>query len=689
MRRSIVNRSIVTTTTGTRRRAVSLGLVTALIALLLGAGTGALARLQATLDGPSPATGHAAVIAQGVGEMPFDPIAWRIVRDTAEPLDVALPVERALGFVVAEPDGVHVVDETLGTQERLAAGEASFVAEADVQIRASLTDASASYLRIALVAEADASEPGDDELVFGGQAFAAPEGRRDIDLLRDTLDLDEQSTIAGGDYPVLIMATAGSIEITVGGEPVQLAAGEATEVTGDITVTGLEEGSRVSAGVIGPDVPVPPRTTGTVTVGLFLCDPGVAAEDLGDPIDPDVAASCAPAGDASATLSDADGNELTLDDAEAVREGVYSWNGLSFGDYLITPDATGELVYADREGAQIAGGDVAIDQEFPDVHVDVYIIQSGTGTITATVYNCPEGWGPDSDPAECALTTEGFDITLTSDAATFTLADAEATDSGYVWSGLPVSEDADTLGEGYFVIEESVLPDGYNAFTIFGATAPDGQGGFDYVNLTPDAPDAEVSIYNWNEADPTGTITLDAIECPTVDSGLQDCTRTNGPAGISGIYIQDVDGANEPFTEGNATQDGNGPFVWVNVPLAAYFMDTSGLLPPDGFQIVSVVLTPDGADVGGGFEITDDLRIANIVVVLAPVTGGNEEPAADADADGLSDDDEAVYGTDAANPDSDGDCHADGPEVEAGTDALDSASFPEGDCDMIESTEEN
>src|SRR5215204_1653403 len=214
--------------TSARRRTSWLGLVTAAaLVLLLGANTGALARLQATLDSPSPATGHAAVIAQGVGEMTADPIAWRIVRDSAEPLDVALPVERALGFVVAEPDGVHVVDETLGTQERLAVGEASFVSEGAVQLRASLTDGDASYLRIALVAEADATDPGDDELVFGGQSFAGPEGRRDIDLLRDTLDLDEQSNIAGGDFPVLLMATAGSIEISASGEPVQLAAGEA------------------------------------------------------------------------------------------------------------------------------------------------------------------------------------------------------------------------------------------------------------------------------------------------------------------------------------------------------------------------------------------------------------------------------------------------------------------------------
>lgn len=684
-----------TSTSHRRRPFYGLAAVVTLIALL-GMQAGALARLQATLDGPSPATGHASVIAQGVSELPYDPVAWRVVRDTAEPLDVALPVERALGFVVAEPDGVHVVDVSAGTQDRLAPGEASFVAESAAQTRASLTDADSSYLRIALVAEADVNDPGNDEMVFAGTAFAAPEGRRDIDLLRDVLGQDEESQIAGGDYPVLIVATGGAIEIDAGDQPVELQAGDAAEFTGDITVLGLQDGSSFIAGVIGPDVPVPPRTSGTITVATYLCEPGITPSDLGDPVDAEVAASCVPVSDDVApTLTNPDGDELTTDDAETVRDGTYGWIGIPFGDYSVNapavlPEGAGDPTFYDREGNALESSDVTIDRDTPDVHLDLYLFQSGAGSVTATVYNCPDGWSPESsDPAECEVAAEGFELTLADGSQNneaLTLADAEQVESSFVWSDLGLSEDADTLGEGFYVIDEPTLPDGYNAYSTSADDTTD--DGFAYVNLTAETPDAEIAIYNYSTENPVGTITLDTLECPSVDSGPQDCGRTFGPTGVTGVYIADINGEFGALTEENASQEGDGPFVWPQVPLASYFMDTSALTAPEGYEIVSVILTPDGTDISAGFELTEDNSIANILVLVAPV-GGSAETPADSDSDGLSDADEASAGTDASNPDSDGDCHADGPEVDAGTDPLNGESLPEGDCDSIEANEEN
>ena len=74
----------------------------------------------------------------------------------------------------------------------------------------------------------------------------------------------------------------------------------------------------------------------------------------------------------------------------------------------------------------------------------------------------------------------------------------------------------------------------------------------------------------------------------------------------------------------------------------------------------------DGAEIAAG---------TNPLVADAAVT-----PAAssDADADRLSDANEASYGTDPNNPDSDGDGWYDGDEVNLGTNPLDASSFPSG-----------
>src|SRR5262245_52094537 len=73
--------------------------------LLVGPG-GALALLQAAQDGPSPAQGHAEVIAHGVSQMPAQQIAWRVVIDSAENLDTAEPLSRPLGFALADQDAI-------------------------------------------------------------------------------------------------------------------------------------------------------------------------------------------------------------------------------------------------------------------------------------------------------------------------------------------------------------------------------------------------------------------------------------------------------------------------------------------------------------------------------------------------------------------------------------------------------
>ena len=679
-----------------RRRSLPAIAAILTVMALLGSQMGVLARLQATLDAPSPATGHASVIAQGVAEMPVDPIAWRVVLDTAEPIETAAPIERALGFVVAEPDGVQVIDASIESQQRLATGEASFVPEASVQTRASLTAAATNYLRVALVSEEDAKDPGSDELVFGGTAFAAPTGLRDIDLVRDVLTLDENTTIAASDYPTLVITTGGAIEVTVDGERTRLADGEAAEFTGDLIITGFSETSSFVAGVIGPEVPVPPRTTGTVTLAVYQCAAGVSPSSLGSPIEDGATDNCGTVRNpVTVALTTPDGDALTLGEAESVRDGVYAWTALPFGDYTIDdatnlPSGASNPTFYDGNGYAFVNNDVSISDDSPDVRINLFIFSTGSGSITVTVFNCPSGWSPDDlDPNGCDPITSGFGLSLSNGNTgdSLTLNDASSAGDSFVWSGLGLSPDADTYSDGYYVIDEPSVPDGFNAYTVSG-TSGDGL----YVNLTGDSPNAAITVFNYITANPTGTITLDSIVCPSVDSSPDLCSREFGPAGISGVFIQDTEGIYGSLTEGNASQEGNGPYVWPNVPVSFYYMDTGSLVAPDGYEIFAVVLTPDGINVSGGFDISEDVPIANIVVLLAPIGGGGDESTptpedVNVDADGLTDEDETTFGTDSLNPDSDEECHLDGPEIEAGTDPLDAGSAPSGECDLVTGSE--
>jgi hypothetical protein len=77
---------------------------------------------------------------------------------------------------------------------------------------------------------------------------------------------------------------------------------------------------------------------------------------------------------------------------------------------------------------------------------------------------------------------------------------------------------------------------------------------------------------------------------------------------------------------------------------------------------------PNNADTDGDF-IADGDEIANGTNPFMPPGSGTG--AADHDGDGLSNNEEAALGTNPLNPDSDGDGNSDGDQVAAGTDALD------------------
>ena len=140
-------------------------LVAPLVALLaLGGVLGAAALQELDADAPSPAQGHAEVIAHGVAPLPADEVAWRVTRAEA-PRPTDLPAQDALGFVLADEDALLLNDLDTGRQARLAAGEAAFASAGVRQQQVPLGDESVAYFQIDLVAAGDADDAGGAERV--------------------------------------------------------------------------------------------------------------------------------------------------------------------------------------------------------------------------------------------------------------------------------------------------------------------------------------------------------------------------------------------------------------------------------------------------------------------------------------------------------------------------------------------
>ncbi len=250
-------------------------------------------------DGPSPASGHAAVIAQEVSTMPATDLAWRIVEDRAEPIDVAAFEERALGFVVAAEEAIVLTDAS-GTQKRLARGEAAFVPADVSQMRASLTNELVPYDRIGLVSPDFAEDAGGDRLLFASESFRGPDSSlgSDLDLVRDVLAEGESTVLPETGFPTLIFATNGIVDLNVGAtDRIRLGAGEAATVTGEVEVVAQGQGTAsFVAAMIGPDVPAPPTPpVGSIALQVRGCQPGIDfAEASNAAFDVGVIGECAP-----------------------------------------------------------------------------------------------------------------------------------------------------------------------------------------------------------------------------------------------------------------------------------------------------------------------------------------------------------------------------------------------------------
>lgn len=658
---------------------------------------GVMARLQTTVDGPSPAQDHAEVIAQGVAGMPAEQIAWRVVVDEAEPLDVAEPQERALGFALADADAIVVNDLSDGTQTRLAAGEASFVADGVLQQRASLGEQTASYYRLALVPVESANDEGGDQLVFGGDGFAAPDGNRDIDLVRDVLQQDEKTSLDDAGYPVLILVTAGELEVDAGGgEPQTMTTGDAAEFSGDLDLTGTDAGETAFvAAVIGPEVPVPPRFFGTIALGVYACEVGVAPDDLENPGDP-ASTGCAPVTESfDVALLTATDDQIPLANARNPEDGLYVWEGLAFGDYGIgkpseVPAGTTDQVLYDADGNALETGELTIDRQTPDVRVNLYLFAAASGSVTVHVLNCPPGMTAETLAGDsCDPATEGFDLVIElfegdGQGDSLTLADATEDAGGYTWSEieLPASGEARTLG-----LHETTLPEGFETYVAVGPEGPlefveDGAGpAYFSFDLSTEAPGIQLTVYNFQPGEATGEVSLTAYLCPSAEATDEECIA-NGTYPIDDVLIV-TPGEDPPLTLDNATADGD-TLRWSGLTLGSYGLNLGDVAISGDVSIDQILGVTGGENGQYSFELTADapsvdiqlLVVGEEVVASPPPDETDDDTDTDADGDGLTDAEEVDLGTDPAVADSDGDGADDGIEVDAGTDPLDPNSAP-------------
>jgi hypothetical protein len=234
-------------------------------------------------DEPSPASGTAQVIAQGVVDIQDGDLRWQITEGTAQPPADATESTGELGFLIVDSGVLLAEDVTTGEQHRLPSGEAMLMLGGAEQVRAALGSEPAVYRSLALV-DADGAPPADEDLPFASEPFQGPGARHDMDLLRDALGPAETMTIPAGAAPTLVLVLDGVAEIaSETGDVFSLGEGEAVSLTGPVVVTATDNGATVTAAYIGPAVPQLAQSAATPVPGQRVIEsPGTPTPDAAE-----------------------------------------------------------------------------------------------------------------------------------------------------------------------------------------------------------------------------------------------------------------------------------------------------------------------------------------------------------------------------------------------------------------------
>jgi hypothetical protein len=218
-------------------------------------------------DEPSPASGTAQVIAQGVVDIQDGDLRWQITEGTAPPPANATESTSDLGFLIVDSGVLLAEDAATSEQRRLPPGEAMLTLGGAEQLLAAMGSEPAVYRSLALV-DADGVPPADENLPFTSEPFPGAGARHDMDLLRDALGPGATMTIPAGAAPTLVLVLDGVAEVaSETGDVFSLGEGEAVSLTGPIVVTATDNGATVTAAYIGPAVPLLAQSAATPVPG--------------------------------------------------------------------------------------------------------------------------------------------------------------------------------------------------------------------------------------------------------------------------------------------------------------------------------------------------------------------------------------------------------------------------------------
>jgi hypothetical protein len=243
-----MNSNMTTSHRWTRRR--WLGMAGALVAGTLIATTGSGLAQNGLGNGFSPANGHMQVIAQQVAAFDDDTYAWYVV-EREGPESRFAPAGPS--FALGAAGSALLIDDLTQQESRLAPGEAiALRAGSDYAAQALDSEATALF-ELGLRATDD--EEG--EAAYAGSTFAAPAGKRDLDLVRDVLSPGEAATIVASDAPVLLLVTEGEVSVIEAGNmfAMDVEAGSIIELVDEAIVkaAGDDDASFVAA-IVGEEV---------------------------------------------------------------------------------------------------------------------------------------------------------------------------------------------------------------------------------------------------------------------------------------------------------------------------------------------------------------------------------------------------------------------------------------------------